>query len=84
MKRTIAAALLGIVILVCPGSAQNPANTDEQTLLALVKEVQAQQAEIAENQTKIEQTVAEIAETVRLARIFAKRAGGTHLPLKQP
>jgi hypothetical protein len=74
MKRTIASAVLGVmVMLICSGSAQTPANPDEQALLALVKEVQAQQAEIVANQTKIEAKLAEVAEAVRVARIFAGR-----------
>ena len=52
-----------------------PGVTNEQRLLALVKEIQAQQAQIASNQTKIEGKVAEVAEAVRVARIFAGRGG---------
>jgi len=73
---------LGLIVAmtVAPIAAQAPASKDEQDLLALVKDVQAQQAEIADNQTKIEQTLAGIAETIRLSRIFAKRSGGAHVP----
>jgi hypothetical protein len=52
---------------------QAPDASDEQKLLALVKEVQAQQAQIAENQSKIDAKLAEIAETLRVARIFTSR-----------
>ena len=74
MKRTILSAVLAIMVtLVCSGSAQTPAKPDEQAVLALVQQVQAQQAEIAANQAKIDAKLAEVAEAVRVARIFAGR-----------
>jgi hypothetical protein len=48
---------------------------EQQQLLALVKEVQTQQAAIAENQTKIEAKLAAIAEALRLAKIYSSRSG---------
>jgi hypothetical protein len=54
-------------------SAQAPLQKEDQTVLQLVKEIQAQQAEIAANQTKIEAKLAEVAETVRIARIYSSR-----------
>lgn len=51
-----------------------PPNPDAQQLLALLKEVQTQQAQIAANQTKIETKLAEVTETVRVARIFSSRS----------
>ena len=47
--------------------------SDEQKLLTLVKEVQAQQVQIADNQAKIDAKLTEIAETIRVARIFTGR-----------
>ncbi len=74
MKRTVLSAVIGImVILACSGSAQPAANQDEQALLSLVKEVQTQQTEIAANQAKIEAKLTEVAEAIRVARIFAGR-----------
>ena len=58
-----------------PMVAQAPPSKDDQELLALIKEVQGQQAQIADNQTKIEVKLAELAETIRVARIFAAKAG---------
>ena len=46
-----------------------------QQVLAVAKEVQAQQVAIAENQAKIDAKLATIAESVRVARIFATRGG---------
>ena len=55
--------------------AQTPApNPDDQQLLALVKEVQAQQAQIVANQTKIDSKLADLAETIRVARIYSSRS----------
>ena len=54
-------------------SGQTPDANQEQKLLALIKEVQTQQVQLAENQAKIEEKLAEVAETVRTARIYSKR-----------
>ena len=44
---------------------------------ALLTELAAQQVVIDENQTKIEEKIAKIAEDIRQARIFVSRGGGT-------
>jgi cell division protein FtsL len=76
MKRIISfGAAVIFFFLIASGPAQMPGVTNEQRLLALVKEIQTQQAQIASNQTKIEGKVAEVAEAVRVARIFAGRGG---------
>jgi outer membrane lipoprotein-sorting protein len=75
MKTTLPFAIATLALLVSSGSAQNPAAQSEQRLLALVQEVQAQQSQIASNQDKIDSKVAEVAEAIRLARIFAGRGG---------
>ena len=56
------------------GPAQMSKNNDPQQLLALAKEVQAQQAQIAANQAQIEAKLAELAETIRVARIYSSRS----------
>jgi hypothetical protein len=48
---------------------------DQQQVVALAKEVQAQQTTIADNQTKIDAKMVTIAEALRLAKIYASRAG---------
>jgi DNA/RNA endonuclease YhcR with UshA esterase domain len=48
---------------------------DQQQLAALTKEVQTQQAAIAENQGKINEKVTAIAEALRMAKIYASRSG---------
>ena len=75
MKTTVLSVLVGLLLAAGSGSAQNPAAQDEQRLLNLVQEVQAQQAQIAANQEKLDSKLAEVNEAVRLARIFAGRGG---------
>ena len=75
MKRILLALLLPATLMVMSFSgAQTPDANQEQRLLALIKEVQTQQTQMAENQKKIETKLAEIGETVRVARIFARRS----------
>ena len=75
MKRILLALLLPATLMVISFSgAQTPDANQEQRLLALIKEVQTQQTQMAENQKKIETKLAEIGETVRVARIFAGRS----------
>lgn len=55
-------------------AAQAPASKDEsEQVLALAKEVQTQQSQIIANQTKIDAKLTEIAELIRVARIFSSR-----------
>jgi outer membrane lipoprotein-sorting protein len=75
MKRIISCAVAALVLFVSSGSAQSPAAENDQRLLALIQQVKAQQAQIASNQEKIDSKMAEVAEAVRLARIFAGRGG---------
>jgi len=72
MKRTLLALLFPATLLISSSIAQTP-DPKEQQLAALIKEVQAQQAQIAENQAKIDAHLADLAETIRVARIFSKR-----------
>lgn len=74
MKRNFVAAIFSITLLAVSATrGQAPDARDEQTLLALTKEVQAQQVQIADNQAKIDAKLAEIAEAIRVARIFTSR-----------
>ncbi len=65
--------LISAVIVATPMAAPEPGSKDEQQLMALVKEVQAQQAQIVDNQAKIEAKLTEVAETIRTARIYSSR-----------
>ena len=75
MKPILIALLLPAVLLTISfSSAQTPEANQEQKLLALIKEVQTQQAQMAENQAKIDEKINELADTIREARLFSKRA----------
>lgn len=54
-------------------AAEPPVDREQQQVAALTREVQTQQTTIAENQKKIDEKTAAIAEAVRLARIYAGR-----------
>jgi hypothetical protein len=76
MKYLSLLALIAISLLALFTSVAQtpPAKPDEQELLTLVKEVQAQQAQIVANQTKIDSKLADLAETIRVARIYSSRS----------
>jgi hypothetical protein len=75
MKRILIALILPAVALTISFSgAQTPGANQEQRLLALVKEVQTQQAQLAENQAKIDEKLVGIAEAIREARLYSKRS----------
>lgn len=79
MKRTsIYAAFFLFILLLAVRAADAPGGKapDDKEILALIKEVRAQQLAIAENEAKIETKLAAITETLRLARIFSTRGGG--------
>lgn len=61
--------------LVSAPAAEPAKEAEQQQLVALTKEVQAQQALIADNQTKIDTKMATVAEALRLAKIYASRGG---------
>ena len=76
MKRNAAAFLFAIFFTAATAWAQAPAaTTPDPQVIALLKEVQAQQAQLAENQTAIEAKLAVVAEAVRVARIYSSRSG---------
>jgi uncharacterized protein YlxW (UPF0749 family) len=60
MKRILLALLLpGTMFVMSFSAGQTPDANQEQKLLALIKEVQRQQAQLAENQAKIEEKLAD-------------------------
>jgi hypothetical protein len=74
MTRISVVVLLFLTFLLfSSGDGQTPETRQEDQLLALIKEVQAQQAQIADNQAKIDSKLAEVAESIRVARIYSKR-----------
>ena len=68
--------LLGALVLFATSiGAQSPATDDQKKVEALLKEVQAQQLVIADNQAKIDAKLASVAEAIRVARIYGSRGG---------
>ena len=63
-------------ILLSPMPSKGEVGSDDPAFVALLTEVAAQQAVIADNQAKIDAKLATIAESVRVARIFVSRGGG--------
>ncbi len=78
-KSLVVVALAGAALasaLLAPPHSSGQAAGDDPVLTALLNEVTVQQAALADNQTKIDAKLAAIAENLRLARIYAGRAGG--------
>ena len=74
MRRFSLAILLLLAPVIFTSSiAQTAQSKDEERLLALIQEVQTQQAQMADNQAKIESKLADLAELIRQARIYSKR-----------
>ena len=71
----IATCLFALLISAPAAEPSKENEREQQQVLALAKEVQGQQAAIADNQTKIDAKMATIAEALRLARIYSSRGG---------
>ena len=77
MKRlSTLTAFFSLALLVAAPAAEAPgAGQQAQQVLAVAKEVQGQQAAIAENIAKIDAKLATIAEALHTARIYSSRGG---------
>jgi hypothetical protein len=76
MKPTLLFAFCALIMLVAAAPAQSPQRDPaHEELTALIKEVRAQQAAVAANQAKINEKLATLAETIRVARIYSSRGG---------
>lgn len=67
-----------LFVSLVPAFAAEPSkesDREQQQVVALAKEVQAQLATIAENQAKIDAKTAKIAEVLRIAKIYTSRSG---------
>ena len=74
MKRTLQVFLLAAALLVVSFSRAQTSDANEQAkLLALIKDVQTQQAQMADNEKKIEEKLNDISEIIHDARIYTKR-----------
>jgi uncharacterized protein YfcZ (UPF0381/DUF406 family) len=70
------AVLAAAVLLPRESAGQALTDAEAAQVQQVLAELTAQQKIIAENQAKIDEKVAAVAEEVRVARIFAGRAGG--------
>lgn len=79
-KSLVVVALAGTALvsalLAPPHSNGQAAAAEDPVVTALLNELTAQQAELVDNQAKIDGKLATISENVRLARIYAGRSGG--------
>jgi uncharacterized protein YlxW (UPF0749 family) len=74
MSRILLTFSFAVALVAAPiGIAQTPDPNQEAKLLELIKEVQKQQAQLAENQAKIEEKIAAVDEIVKDARLYSKR-----------
>jgi len=72
----ILSALIAVCFIGAGAFAAEPpkeSDRDQQQLAALTKEVQGQQTAIADNQKKIDEKLAAIAEAIRQAKIYSSR-----------
>ena len=69
----LAIFLIPLAMFSTAAQAPNPKEEGE-LVLSLAKQVQAQQSQIVSNQTKIDAKLAELAEMIRVARLFSSRA----------
>ena len=74
MKRFTLILAIGLSCFAGLFAAEQP-NAQDQQLAATIKEIQAQQALMAETQVKIDEKLAVVAEAVRIARIYSSRGG---------
>lgn len=71
--KTLLVPFTAVLLAASVTVAQTPDSNQDAKLLALVKEVQTQQAQLAANQAKIEEKLTAVTEAVRTARIYTKR-----------
>ncbi len=70
----LAIAASGLALLL-PDTTHGAADADVSKTAALLQQLQAQQKTVSENQAKIDEKLAAVAEEIRLARIFVSRGG---------
>ena len=74
---TALAAVAFFAVLAFPRPSNGQAGATEDALAnTLIVEITAQQAALVDNQVKVDERVAAIAEEIRLSRIYVGRAGG--------
>jgi hypothetical protein len=69
----VVCCLFGAAVCAPAAEPLKESEREQQQVVALAKELQAQQAAIADNQAKIDAKLATIAEALRQAKIFSAR-----------
>jgi hypothetical protein len=68
--------LLGLcAVFASTVGAQSPGPADQKQLETMLKQVQDQQALMAQNQAKIDERLVTLAEAIRVAKIYSSRGG---------
>ena len=67
-------SLAPVPVAPAPAAAPDP---DQAAVVQLVAEIAAQQAKIVENQKQIDARLATVKESLRIARIYVSRGGGS-------
>lgn len=77
MNRKLLITSLAVAGLLGSSVAQPPPPVDPNSALIqqTVKDIKTQQAQIAENQGKIDEKLATLAEAIRVARLYSSRGG---------
>ena len=65
-----------LAVVLAPPPSKGEVGVEDPAVTILLNEVAAQQAELTDNQAKIDAKLATITESVRVARIFVSRGGG--------
>jgi hypothetical protein len=71
------AAAIILAGVCCPTPSSGQAPGDEQAIAQLVAEIAAQQAKMVANQQVMDKKLAEVEESVRVARLWSARGGGS-------
>jgi hypothetical protein len=80
-KISFAFTLVAISLAILPSLDAQDASDQ---LMKAVSDLAQQQTQLADNQTKIDGKIADLAEAIRVARIYMSRGGGKHKPLPIP
>jgi hypothetical protein len=71
----VAAGALAFAIF-SPNRSTAQSDMDSPAVAALLRDVQTQQTSLTENQKQIDAKLADVGESLRVARIFISRSGG--------
>ena len=72
---TMVAVCAAVFAFFPPNHSTAQSDLESPAVAALLRDVQAQQTTLAENQKQIDTKLADIGESLRLARIFVSRSG---------